>query len=114
MSSEIVVLVFDIIICILGVNAILSALRMKKTGIPSSILIPGEEQFKIRNKEVFCEKMYQPTVLFGVMICLYGVVDVLNSYVIRVAYVDLVCMGCFLIVCAWYLKKLRDVKEMHM
>lgn len=34
MSSEIVVLVFDIIILILGINTLLSALRMKKNRNP--------------------------------------------------------------------------------
>lgn len=113
MSSEIVVLVFDIIILILGADALLSALRMKKTGVPSAILIPRQEQADIRDKKAFCEKMYQPTVLFGVMICLYGVMDILNNYVIRVAYIDFITIACFLIVCAWYLKKLRVAKEGH-
>lgn len=114
MSSETVVLVFDIIILIFGMNALLNALRMKKTGIPSAILIPKQEQPKIKNREAFCEKMYQPTILFGIMICLYGIMDILNNYVIRMMYVDLISIVCFLIVCAWYVKKLREVKEAHM
>ncbi|MDE7313965.1 MAG: hypothetical protein K2N87_20485 [Eubacterium sp.] len=114
MSSEIVVLVFDIIILILGADALFSALRMKKTGIPSAILIPKQEQSKIKNREAFCDKMYQPTILFGIMICLYGIMDMLNNYVIRIMYVDLISIVCFLIVCAWYVKKLREVKEAHM
>lgn len=114
MSSEIVVLVFDIIILILGVNTLFSALRMKKTGIPSAILIPKEEQARIRNQKAFCEKIFQPTLLFGILICVYGVADLCNSFVVRVPYMDIACIACFLLVCAWYMKKLRDAKDAHM
>lgn len=113
MKSESIVLVFDIIILILGLDALFSAVRMKKTGIPSAILIPREEQNRIRNKEAFCRKMYRPTILFGIMICLYGVADLLNRKVLKLPFVDLLSIACFLIVCVWYLRKLREVKGEH-
>lgn len=113
MSSETIVLLFDILILILGINALCSAMRMKKTGIPSAILLPKEEQGRVRNAKEFCAKMYQPTILFGAMICLYGAVDILNSLVIKLPALDLLCMACFLIVCYWYVKKLREVKGEH-
>ena len=113
MSSEMIVLLFDIIILILGINAILSAVRMKKTGIPSAILIPKEEQGRVRNAKEFCEKLYQPTILFGIMICLYGAADILNSQVIKLPALDLLSMACFLSVCIWYVRKLREVKGEH-
>lgn len=114
MKSETIVLVFDIIILILGLDALFSAVRVKKTGIPSAILIPREEQDRIRNKEAFCGKMYQPTILFGIIICLYGVADLLNRNVLKLPFVDLLSIACFLIVCVWYLRKLREVKGEHL
>ena len=113
MSSEMIVLLFDIIILILGIAAIHAAIRMKKTGVPSAILIPKEEQARVRNAESFCEKMYQPTILFGALICLYGGVDILNRHFLKVPLMDILSMACFLIVCIWYVRKLREVKGEH-
>lgn len=113
MQSETIVLAFDVIILILGLDALFSAVRMKKTGIPSAILIPKEEQGRIKNKEEFCGKMYRPTILFGMIICLYGVADLFNRCVLKLPFVDLLSMACFLIVCVWYIRKLREVKKEH-
>lgn len=81
MQSETIVLLFDIILFILGIYALACAIRMKKTAIPSAILIPKEEMPKMKNTKDFCQKMYVPTVLFAVVICLYGVIDIFNRYV---------------------------------
>lgn len=113
MSSEMIVLLFDIIILIFGIDAIYAAIRMRKTGVPSAILIPKEEQARVRHAETFCEKMYRPTILFGVMICLYGIVDILNRQFLKVPIMDILSMACFLIVCIWYVRKLREVKGEH-
>lgn len=113
MSSEMIVLIFDMIIFIFGADALYAAVRMKKTGVPSAILIPKEEQRKVKNPEMFCQKMYQPTIVFGLMICLYAAADFINRKVFQVPAADLLSMGCFLIVCVWYVKKLREVKGEH-
>ncbi|KAI4447064.1 hypothetical protein C823_001583 [Eubacterium plexicaudatum ASF492] len=113
MSSEIIVLIFDLIILMFGAVAIYAAVRMKKTGEPSAILIPKEEQQKVRNAEQFCTKMYQPTILFGLLICLYGAVDIWNRQMLKAPALDLLSIACFLIVCIWYVRKLREVKEEH-
>lgn len=113
MSSEMIVLIFDIIIFIFGVDALYAAVRMKKTGAPSAILIPKEEQIKVKNPEKFCQKMYQPTIVFGLMICLYAAVDFANRRVFHVPVADLLSIACFLIVCIWYVRKLREVKGEH-
>lgn len=114
MSSDIVVLVFDVILVFLGFYACAAALRMKKTGIPSAILIPKEEQPYLKNAPQFCRKMYQPTVLFGCMSCVYGLTDLLNRCALKLPFLDLVSLACFLGVCYWYVKKLLAVKAEHL
>lgn len=114
MQSETIVLMFDIIILILGTYALYAAVRMKKTGIPSAILIPAQEQPRIRNAEGFCQKMYQPTLVFGSAVCLYGIADLSNQFVLKQPVVDLLSTACFLIAIVWYVKKLRQVKEEHL
>ena len=114
MQSEMIVLMFDIIILILGTYALYAAVHMKKTGIPSAILIPAQEQPRIRNAEGFCQKMYQPTLVFGSVVCLYGIVDLSNQFVLKQPVVDLLSTASFLIAIVWYVKKLRQVKEEHL
>ncbi len=114
MQSEVIVLMFDIIILILGTYALYAAVHMKKTGIPSAILIPAQEQPRIRNAEGFCQKMYQPTLVFGSVVCLYGIVDLSNQFVLKQPVVDLLSTASFLIAIVWYVKKLRQVKEEHL
>jgi len=108
-----VMLVFDIIILLYGVYAVISAVRMKKTGIPSAILLSREETGKVRNEKEFCRCMVQPTVTLGIMGILYSVVTLLNRYVFKQGLVELFGVVCFLIVCGWYVKELRKAKERY-
>lgn len=110
MSSENTMLIFDILILILGVYGIVSAVHMKNTGIPSAILISKQELPRVRNAKEFCKRMYQPTIVFSSIAVLYGVVDLLNQYVLKLPYVDLLGIVCFLIVCAWFVRELNKVK----
>lgn len=114
MSSDTIMLIFDLIIFGYGLYGVLSAIRMKKTGIPSTILVSKEELPKIKNPQKFCQKMYQPTVVFGCMACVFGGIEVVNQYVIKRAFVDILGVVCFLIVCAWYVKEMRRAKEEHL
>ena len=84
MSSYKIVLVFDIILLIFGLYACAAAMRMKKTGVPSEILIPKEEQRCLKDAPQFCGKMYLPTVLFGCLSCVYGAFDFINRQALKV------------------------------
>lgn len=113
MSSHKIVLVFDIVLLILGLHACVAALRMKKTGVPSEILIPKEEQPCLKNAPQFCEKICQPTFLFGCMCCAYGVFDFLNRWMLKLPFADALGVICFLGGCYWYVRKLAVVKREH-
>lgn len=114
MASDEIMLLFDIIILVYGFYGIFSGVRMKSTGIPSAILVSKDELPKVKNAEEFCNKMYQPTIIFGGMACLFGILQILNQYVIKRALADILGVACFLIVCAWYVKELRKAKEGHL
>lgn len=114
MSSYKIVLVFDIILLIFGLYACAAAMRMKKTGVPSEILIPKEEQRCLKDAPQFCGKMYLPTVLFGCLSCVYGAFDFINRQVLKVPFVEYVGMVCFLGGCYWYVRKLLAVKGEHL
>lgn len=110
-SSNDIMFVFDLIILVLGVFWIISAVHMKNTGIPSPILIAKEELPKIKHPEKFCRLMCRPTVILGVIACLYSGADLFNRFVTKLPFVDLFGVVCFLIVCTWYVKEMRAAKE---
>lgn len=111
MSSGNTMLLFDVLILILGFYGMFSAVRMKNTGIPSAILMSRDELVKIRNAKEFCARMYRPTMIFSAMAFLYGALDILNQYVLKLPYADIIGVVCFLIVCLWFVRELRKVKE---
>lgn len=113
MSSEKIVQLLDVIIFIMGIMVIYQAVRMKKTGIPSQILIPKEEQPVLKHAKEFCSRMYQPTILFGSIISLYGAADIVNRRMFKVPAAEFLLVACFLAASFWYIRRLRKVKEEH-
>lgn len=113
MPSDFMVIIFDVLILILGFYGIASAIRMKDTGIPSALLVRQDEIPRMRDVKGFCSQMSQPTVVFSAAASLYGAADLLNQYVLKLAYVDIIGIFCFLIVCIWYVRKLRQAREVH-
>lgn len=111
MSSDAIMLVYDVIILICGLYGIVSAVQMKKSGIPSAILVSKEEAGNMKQAAKFCDAMYHPTIIFGGMACLYGLAALLNQYVFKQMFVEILGIVCFLFVCVWYLKKLRTAKD---
>ncbi len=113
MSADGMMLIFDVIVLIYGIYGIYSAFQMRKTGVPSKILVSQEEIYKIRNAKEFCERMFKPTLIFGVMACAYSLVEALNQYVIRRGFVDILCAVCIVAGCVWYCRELRRVRAEH-
>ncbi len=111
MSSDAIMLVYDVLILICGLYGIYSAVQMKKTGIPSAILISKEESGNMKQAEKFCDAMYHPTILFGAVACLYSLAALLNQYFFKQFVIEILGIVCFLLVCAWFLKKMRIAKD---
>lgn len=110
MSSDTIMLLFNLIILIFGFYGIFSAVHMKRTGIPSTLIVSKGEASSVAKKEEFCDHLYVPTVIFGVVSCLYGIVTLFNQYVLQQQLIKILAVVCYLIVCMWYVKELQKIK----
>ncbi len=113
MSSSKVMSVFDVIIIVFGLYGIFCAVRMKKSGVVSAFLFSEEELPKLKDGPGFCREMYRPTVLLGIVSCLFGIADIINRYVLGMPYIQMAGVACFLAACGWFVNKMRAIKEKH-
>ena len=72
MSSDSFMILFDVIILCYGVYLVYSGYQMKNTHQPSNLIINQADLVGARDTKSFCEAMFKPTVVFGMMAILYG------------------------------------------
>ena len=73
-----VILIFDIVLLVYGGYTVYSAFVMKKTQTPVKWLVPEQELKKCRDARGFAEAMFLKTVIFGIVVALFGLVSFLN------------------------------------
>lgn len=110
-SSNSIMTIFDVIILLYGAYTIYTALQMKKTGEPAKWLVNEQEIGRCKDKRGFADAIYVATVLFGAVTMLYGVVSLLNSYVFRVSFLDIICLLVFLASCVFYMVTLNRARK---
>lgn len=74
------------VLCILsGAYVVYAAVVMKTKGriINNVILNKGKDESAIRNKREFVQFLYWKLVLFGILIMLAGVMNLINSYTLN-------------------------------
>ena len=110
MSSDSFMLLFDLIIFCYGVYLIYSGYQMRKTHQPSNLIINQTDLVGARDPKGFCEAMFKPLVIFGMIAILYGIVGFLNDKFLNEPIVNSVSIALFLILCLlfmWVSKKNR-------
>lgn len=114
MNSDSFMILFDVIIFGYGLYMIYSAYQMKKTHQPSNLIINQTELVGARDVKGFCEAMFQPLVLFGILAMLYGVAGFVNDKYLNVPMANLVSVALFLILCFWFLKQTKKYKAKYL
>ena len=103
--------IFDVILFVYGVYTIYTSFRMKKTGEPAKWLVNELEIGKCKDKKGFIEAVFAKTILFGAVTMVYGAVSILNSFVLHVAILDVLCLGIFLVGCVIYVVTLNRARR---
>lgn len=106
-----VMLIFYVIMMGFGVYMIGAALKMKKTGEISSVVITEEEIAKCKNKQGFIEFIYWKEALFGIMIILVGALGIINDKVISLGVFNIVELVVFLAAFLWFQNSLCKARE---
>ena len=114
MGSDSFMLLFDLIILCYGLYLVYSAYQMKKTHQPSNLIINQADLVGARDTKGFCEAMFKPTVVFGMMAVLYGIVGFVNDRYVDEPMVNFVSIALFLILCFWYLRETKKYKSQYL
>ena len=85
MESINFLIIFDIVIFGYGWMIISAAIKMKKTGVPASMLIPQEDLAGSKDPRGFCEEMYPKTLIFGIICVLFGIISGAKSNIVTSA-----------------------------
>ena len=114
MSSDSFMILFDVIILCYGVYLVYSGYQMRNTHQPSNLIINRADLVGARDIKSFCEAMFKPTVIFGMMAILYGIVGFVNDKYLDEPMVNFASIVLFLILCFWYLRETKQNKAKYL
>ena len=114
MGSDSFMILFDVIIFGYGIYLIYSGYQMKKTHQPSSLIINQTELVGARDVKGFCEAMYKPLILFGVLAVIYGIAGYVNDKYLNGPIANLVAVALFLVLCFWFFRETKKNKAKYL
>ena len=107
-----VMIIFTAIIVIFGLYLVITALKMKKNGEISSAVLAKEELASCRDKAGFIDFMYWREALFGGMMILLGVFNIMDEYLFSLVRIyKLIPTFLFLVSFVWFTHGLRTARE---
>lgn len=106
-----VMLIFYVVMMGFGVYMIAAALKMKKTGEISAVVITEEEIAKCKNKQGFIEFIYWKEAVFGGMIVIVGALGIINDKVISLGIFNIVELVVFLAAFLWFQNSLGKARD---
>ncbi len=109
-----IMLLFDVVILIFGLFMIFSALRMKKTGVISTVVITPEEIKRCKDKEGFIHFLYWKEALFGGLVVIVGILGLVNDLIVSLGAFNVVEMLVFLAAFLWFQNELRRARKIFL
>ena len=113
MSSDSFMVLFDFVIFFYGLYMIYSAYQMKRSGQPSNLIINPTELVGAKDMKGFCQAMYKPLILFGILAVAYGVVGYLNDKYWNYSIINFISVAVFLVLCVWFLRMVKKYKAKY-
>ncbi|MCR4611550.1 MAG: hypothetical protein K5644_06600 [Lachnospiraceae bacterium] len=115
LNSEVVLIIFDVIVLLLGVYLIFNAIKMKKTDTIPGILLAPKELKMCKNPYGFIDYMFPFLLVFGIVCTLFGIVSVLGDGLLDFpAIYNGISVLILLTVWVWFSMMLRKAKTKFM
>ncbi len=114
MDSDAIMMLFDVIIFFYGLYMVYSGYQMRKTHQPSNLIINQTELVGARDLKGFCDAMFKPLVIFGVLAMIYGVVGYVNDQYLEIPMMNFFAVALFLILCIWFMKMIKKNKAKYL
>lgn len=108
--------VFDLLIGLCGAYLIYAAISMKVTGniIAGVMFGKGEDVSSIKDKQGFINNMFGKVLVTGIVVCIGGVVGLLEEMWNLPYYVTLIATACYLIMLVWFVIASQKAKKKYM
>lgn len=103
--------IFDAIITVFGIYMIASAMKMKKNGEISNVILTADESRRCHDKAGFIAFMYWREAVFGSVFILVGLFGLLNDFIISVKYLNVIGMVIFVAASVWFLREMSKARE---
>lgn len=104
-----------VIILACGLYCFYSYFKMKKTGVPSDVILLSKDEANrpCKDKAAFMAKTSPLVLMLSVVTTVYGIIDVVNSYVFEMSIVDTVAGVIFFIVLIVYMVQTQKIKRAY-
>ena len=115
LNSDVVIIIFDVLILLLGAYLVFNAIKMKKTDtIPAVLLTPKELQY-CRDPYGFIDYMFKFLLIFGIVCTAFGIVSLLGDTVLSFPKLyDAIAIVILLAVWFWFSMMLKKAKKIFM
>lgn len=104
-------IIFDVVVALFGLYMVISAMKMKRNGEISGMLVSAEEIGHCKNKKAFIESVYKKEAIFGVIMMLVGILDIVDELVLSISYANVFEMLIFLMAFLWFNRELRNARS---
>lgn len=104
-----------ILILAFGLYTLYAYLIMKKTGKISTVLLLGKNQTEkqCKDKAAYLAKAMPVVLVLGIVTTLYGVIDVLNYFVLPIGMIDLIASVVFFAALVWFMVVTVKLKKIY-
>lgn len=105
-----VMTIFHIVMLIFGVYMAGAALKMKKTGEISPVILAAEEIAKCKDKQAFITFMYWKEAVFGVVVIFAGALGLINDLIVSLRAFNIAELAVFLAAFVWFQMELKKAR----
>lgn len=107
--------IISIIILCCGVYCLYAWMKMKKDGHINEVLLLGKNYSEkdCKNKAAYMQKAVPAVLVFGILTTLYGIIDVIHSYVTRINLLDTIAMVVFFLAIVWFMVYTTKLKNKY-
>lgn len=102
--------IFDVVITLFGLYMVGAAVQMKKSGKISSMVVSKEEQKHCKNTKAFIDQIYKKEAVFGGIMAIVGILDLVDELVISIQYANVFEMLIFLMAFLWFNREMRSAR----
>lgn len=107
--------VFDGVILVFGVYLLITGIKMEKTKLIGSLILTEDEVKKCEHKEAFAEFLAWREVLMGIVFVLFGVIRLLDKFVLKIGgLLDITLMIVLLVIALWFFKSLQVARAKYL